>query len=317
MSRRGSRATAWARLLRLPNLVTAVADVAAGLALAGGPVPLDRAALLLLAGPCLYGGGVVLNDWCDRTVDAIERPGRPLPSGAVNPAAGLLVAVTLLAAGVLLAAVAGRLSGWVGTAIAGLAIAYDAGLKRQAVAGTMAIATCRLLDVGLGMTAAPVGHGDLILALPLALYVAAVMPLSRVEVAGDRRSAPPIGRGTPPAPLASRHRSGWRPATCALLTLALLALAAATGALLAWGGLFAPQGAIAVAVVAAAAMVATLPPLARPTPDRLQGAIQRILLGLIPLDAALALGSDRPWAAIAILALLPAALYLARRIPMT
>lgn len=282
----------WARLLRLPNLLTAVADVGAGLALAGGPVALAHAALLLVAGPCLYGGGVVLNDWCDRKVDAIERPGRPLPSGAVPPTLALAAAVALLAAGVALATVAGRLAGLVAAAIAVLAIAYDATLKRQAVAGTVAIATCRLLDVGLGMTAAPVGHGDLILALPLALYVAAVMPLSRVEVGGGRRSAP-------------------------LFTLALLALAAGIGAFLAWGRLFAPRGAIALAVVVAAAMVATLSPLSRPTPDRLQGAIQRILLGLIPLDAALALGGHRPWAAIPILALLPAALLLARRTPMT
>ena len=73
-------------LLRPPNVMTAVADVLAGYAVAGLS---NWAALpwLLGATACLYAGGVVLNDFFDRHLDARERPERPLPSGRV-PAAG-------------------------------------------------------------------------------------------------------------------------------------------------------------------------------------------------------------------------------------
>jgi len=292
MTRGHATARAWGRLLRLPNLCTAVADVAAGLALAGGPIALGRGALLLAAGPCLYAGGGVLNDWFDRHLDATERPTRPLPAGEIAPFAALAAGLLLLAAGVLLGRAAGRIPGAIAAAIALAALAYDAGLKRQAVASTVAIALCRLLDVGLGIAATPVGHGDLLLALPLAWYVAAVMPLSRVEVKGGPRWAP-------------------------LTSLVLLMASAATGGFLVWARLFALTGGVAIATVATAAGLCLLPPLVDPSPVRLQQAISRILLGIIPLDAALCLGGERPWVALPILLLFLPARALARRIAMT
>jgi len=283
-------ALAWARLLRLPNLLTALADVGAGLALAGGPVPPGRAALLLAAGPCLYGGGIVLNDWCDRRLDAIERPGRPLVAGAIPPAAALTTAALLFVAGCLLAAAAGPLTGRIAIAIAVLAIAYDTVLKRWPVPATAAIAGCRLLDVGLGIGATPVGHADLLFPLPLALLVAAAMAVSRTEATG----------GDP------------RGARAALVWLAAAAAVVVAFAL----GPLRPYM-LAALLPLALPLPALIAAVREPTPPRLQGAVGRILLAIIPLDAALALGSHRPWAAIAILALLPAARLLARRIPMT
>ncbi len=285
------RPRAWGRLLRLPNLVTAVADVAAGLALAAGPL-VGEATLLLAAGPCLYGGGVVLNDWFDRRVDALERPSRPLPSGEVSPPAALAAGLSLLAAGVALASAAGTRAGVIAAAIALLALAYDAGVKRWAVGATLAIAACRLLDVGLGLSAAPLGRAGLLYPLPLALFVTAAMPLSRVEVTGGERGAP-------------------------RLSLLLLAAAPTSAALLAGGGLLAGRAVAAVALVAAAAAFGLRPALRTPTPEHIQGAIRAILLGLIPLDAALALGGGRPWLALPILLLLLPARRLARRIAMT
>ena len=69
-------------LLRPPNVVTAIADVLAGYAVAGRSNP--RALPWLIgATVCLYAGGVVLNDFFDRHLDAVERPERPIPSGRV------------------------------------------------------------------------------------------------------------------------------------------------------------------------------------------------------------------------------------------
>jgi chlorophyll/bacteriochlorophyll a synthase len=38
---------------------------------------------LLLTGPLVCGTSQIINDWCDRFVDAINEPGRPIPSGRV------------------------------------------------------------------------------------------------------------------------------------------------------------------------------------------------------------------------------------------
>src|SRR5438034_11690528 len=79
-----SRALAWARLVRLPNVFTALADIGLGI-LVAGPVTVGAApaALLLLASACLYCGGMVWNDYFDVEQDRRERPFRPIPSGAI------------------------------------------------------------------------------------------------------------------------------------------------------------------------------------------------------------------------------------------
>ncbi|MEM8571222.1 MAG: chlorophyll synthase ChlG [Pseudomonadota bacterium] len=48
---------------------------------------------LLLAGPIVCGMSQAANDWCDRHVDAINEPERPIPSGRVPGNWGLWIAV--------------------------------------------------------------------------------------------------------------------------------------------------------------------------------------------------------------------------------
>ena len=50
---------------------------------------------LLLAGPVTCGMSQVANDWCDRHVDAINEPDRPIPSGAVPAPFALTLALTM------------------------------------------------------------------------------------------------------------------------------------------------------------------------------------------------------------------------------
>lgn len=52
---------------------------------------------LLLAGPVVCGMSQVANDWCDRRVDAINEPDRPIPSGRVPPGWALAFALFLSA----------------------------------------------------------------------------------------------------------------------------------------------------------------------------------------------------------------------------
>ena len=57
---------------------------------------------VLLAGPLVCGTSQAVNDWFDRHVDAINEPGRPIPSGRIPGRWGLYIAIiaTLISAGV-------------------------------------------------------------------------------------------------------------------------------------------------------------------------------------------------------------------------
>uniref|UniRef100_UPI001E65DD69 UbiA family prenyltransferase n=1 Tax=Cellulomonas hominis TaxID=156981 RepID=UPI001E65DD69 len=90
-------------LVRAPAVLTVLGDTVAGASAAGLPVA-GRRALLPLASACLYAGGMALNDWADRDLDAVERPERPVPSGRIGAGRALGVAAGLGAAGLALAA---------------------------------------------------------------------------------------------------------------------------------------------------------------------------------------------------------------------
>lgn len=76
-----------------PIWAFACGAVSSGAPLAGQA---DRLLLgLLLAGPLVCGMSQAANDWCDRHVDAINEPGRPIPSGRVPGRWGLWVALLM------------------------------------------------------------------------------------------------------------------------------------------------------------------------------------------------------------------------------
>ncbi|MDN3644777.1 chlorophyll synthase ChlG [Pontixanthobacter aestiaquae] len=49
---------------------------------------------ILLTGPIVCGTSQVINDWCDREVDAINEPDRPIPSGRTPGRWGVWIALT-------------------------------------------------------------------------------------------------------------------------------------------------------------------------------------------------------------------------------
>src|SRR5437660_11197291 len=103
----------YAQLLRLPNVFTALADIAlaalAAQAVVDEPLRADLLTFLLLclASACLYCGGMVWNDYFDVEQDKRERPFRPIPSGRVSGPAVLRLGTGLLVGGWVAAALAG------------------------------------------------------------------------------------------------------------------------------------------------------------------------------------------------------------------
>jgi len=169
-------------------LATAAADILAGYAVAGLG---NGKALpwLLIATICLYGGGVVLNDYFDRDLDAVERPERPIPSGRVQPLAAARFGFVLLAAGITAASLATSSSGAVAAIIALFVLIYDQWGKNQAVLGPVNMGVCRGLNLILGMSAVPatINSRWYLGLLPL-IYICGVTALSRGEVHGGSRT---------------------------------------------------------------------------------------------------------------------------------
>jgi 4-hydroxybenzoate polyprenyltransferase len=177
----------WLQLLRPANVITALADILAGAAVAGAPWS-SGVAWLLPSSACLYAGGVVLNDCFDRRIDAIERPERPIPSGRISIAAAATLGGGLLAVGIALAAGAGPAALRTAAAVAALVVLYDALGKHHAFLGPVNMGACRAGNLLLGMAVVPGAaaiHWPLA-GLPLA-YIAGVTVISRGEVGGSKR----------------------------------------------------------------------------------------------------------------------------------
>lgn len=170
-----------AELIRLPAALTVPGDTMAGAAYAPGPT--GRRWAMPIASACLYWGGMALNDWADRRLDAVERPERPIPSGRVRPRTALTIAGSLGAAGVLASAAAGgRTALRVSLPLAAMVWTYDT-LAKNGPAGPVVMASTRGLDVLLGASAAPASAWEP--ATSMAAHTVAVTTLSRDEVHGS------------------------------------------------------------------------------------------------------------------------------------
>ncbi|MDX3380812.1 UbiA family prenyltransferase [Streptomyces niveiscabiei] len=146
---------------------------------------------------CMYWAGMALNDYADATVDAVERPDRPVPSGRVPRRTALAVATGLTAASLGLAAATGGRRGLLGALpLTALVWSYDLGLK-STPAGPAVMAGARAADVLIGALAvAPPGAAASALrrgTLPAALMAAhtyTLTALSRHEIAGAPAGVP-------------------------------------------------------------------------------------------------------------------------------
>lgn len=183
-------ARAWLSLFRPPNFLTVPGDVLAGFFLAGGATVglwQPGLVLLVLAALLFYAAGLLLNDWADAEVDRVERPDRPIPSGAVARRAVLFAAMGLLAGGLLLCLWAGGLVFLLGVTLA-LAIGnYNLLTKNVALIAPVNMGFCRGLSFLLGAAWATNEEWPPLVwwgAVTLILYIGAVTHVARREMEG-------------------------------------------------------------------------------------------------------------------------------------
>lgn len=194
------RVMAYLRLLRLPTVFTALADIFLGFLLTHptlisdeGPNPLPSFLLLCVASAGLYLSGMVFNDYFDRLIDAQERPNRPIPSGAILPVSALRLAVVLILIGLIAAGCVGVPSLLVAVGLCLLVLGYDGGLKKTPL-GPLVMGSCRLGNVLLGASAAAsvadvFQQPQLPIGLGLGTYIVGVTLFARQEATTSKRLA--------------------------------------------------------------------------------------------------------------------------------
>lgn len=281
---------AYCQLIRLPNLFTAAADILAGFFVTHphmGKTDLSLLWPLVFSGVVFYAGGVVLNDWVDREVDAHERPERPIPSGAVPSGTALMLGIGFLLVGLILSAMVAwqRQNPWtmiIGFALTAAILTYNFLVKRFLV-GPVVMGTCRALNFLLG---ASLGLEQISqfwpLPLGLGLYVMGISIFARRETERSPRSNLATGLAT------------------MFVGIGVMAAFPLTSEIA-----LIPQGQmwLLLAVLSLWILIRGIWTLAYPVPRRVQITVTQTVLGIIVLDAAATFVIHGPLGALPILAL--------------
>jgi 4-hydroxybenzoate polyprenyltransferase len=187
-----SKLIGYLRLVRPANIITAIADILAGVAISGYLTEVYTESLDILPIACLclatiglYGGGVVFNDVMDAELDKVERPERPIPSGVISKTQAIILGGYLLVVGILAAFTVGRVSGWLAVGVTISALVYDKWGKHHAFLGPFNMGLCRGLNLLLGISIVVPALSDYwwMAFIPI-MYIAAVTNISRDEVHG-------------------------------------------------------------------------------------------------------------------------------------
>jgi 4-hydroxybenzoate polyprenyltransferase len=170
------------RLGRISNVPTVWTNVLAGSIIAGSAGHLDRVALVMIAMTAFYVGGMYLNDYFDRAIDARDRPGRPIDAGEIRASSVMLIGFGLLAAGTALMIAFGPGAILCGFALAGVIVLYDVWHKGNRLSPVV-MGLCRaLVYVGTGVAmAGGISNATIIGAAALACHVAGITYAAKQE----------------------------------------------------------------------------------------------------------------------------------------
>ena len=241
----------------------------------------------------LYGGGIVFNDVFDAALDKIERPERPIPSGAVPLFEAITLGIAFLALGVLEGFLAGVVSGLIALAIAAFALLYNRFSKHHAFWGPLNMGLCRGLNLLLGISIIPAMLQQwYFLGIVPVLYIFSITMISQGEVHGGNRNKLYIAA-----------------ALYLLVMLAILYCSSRNGNI-----------AITFLFLALFAWMIFNPlflAIQNPVGKNIGKAVKAGVISLILMDAAWAAGFNALYAAVLIACLLPVSLWLGKRFAVT
>lgn len=281
-----SRRLGYAQLLRIPNVFTAVSDVAIGLLVARPSIVVGI--FISVASACLYSAGMVWNDFFDQNVDAQERPSRPIPSGCITSrqAAGLGILLSMFGVGA--AALVGLFANVpssqpliVAASLLACILAYDAILKKT-LFGPLGMGACRFLNVLLGFSVISLTEPAWSTAVIVGAYIVGVTILARDEVQGNNRSRLVFGSVVVAGTLIGSLALPWHQFS---------------------DGDYWPIAMVAALAITLSIVIAKA--VRQPLPTHVQSMIKTAILGVIVLDAALATSLVGPIGLLLLLLLIP------------
>ncbi len=217
------KAAAILTLTRPLNVLLTGAAVLLGIDLGRGDAHLPALIFGPLSAMLIAAFGNIDNDLADLPIDRINRPNRPLPSGAIAPHRALILSLAVLVLGLLAARLAGKLPLALAGAAAVLLLGYNRWGKRQTLIGNLMVAFAGglpLVYAGLVVEPSPERWKYLWLgfALGAAFHLARELVKDIEDVEGDRQA------GAKTVPLVLGEKLAGRIAGGYLLVVAILAV---------------------------------------------------------------------------------------------
>lgn len=289
------------QLMRPANIITAIADVIAGIAIAGFLAPnvislqyTTPIILLCIATSGLYAGGIIFNDVFDIEDDKTNRPERVIPSGRLTLKEAKTLGITVFTIGIVTAFIVSSLSGILAIAITILALLYDKYAKHHSVLGPINMGLCRGVNLILGMSIHPnLEPQTYLIGLLPVIFIAAITLTAQKETKGKNKLAIGIAMVLDAIIvlgfiLISQYFNFSFKNTFAFLIL--------------WYGLN---------------LVAKFKAITNNNPKLIQKAVKTGVLSLIPLNASYVAGFSSIYIALLVLCLLPISLFLSKKFPVT
>ena len=292
----------WLKLIRVPNLATAIADPLAGFLIVGGFYEYETLPfggwLAIASSLCLYAGGMVQNDVMDLQIDQAERPHRPLPSKQVSFELAQFVSIGLLLLGVVLACVASvsmrdGAPAVIGVMLTAAICGYNCYAKGTWL-GPLFMGGCRALNWSLGMVIAGSASFPLwMIPCGMGVYVMGITLFARDEAGVGRR--PQLFAGALIMSIGLLV-AGLAPLVSMEVEAANVPHWLVEGRLIAWLALW---GVLGVSI-----LIRCVQAIINPVPQRMQSAVGNAIMSLITLDAVLVLAFCGEQWAVSVLALL-------------
>ena len=199
----------WLVIGRVSNLPTVWSNGLAGWVLSGALLDIGELVAVLIALSSFYVGGMYLNDAFDAEIDARERAGRPIPSGAVSRGMVFLLGFTMLGLGALIGFAISVGAGLAGLALSAAILLYD-WLHKRTQLSPIIMGACRFLSYVFAAMAAGGITGALILgAAGLFAHVVGLTYAAKQEAYDRLESAWPLAVLALPVLIALVQMGGW------------------------------------------------------------------------------------------------------------
>ena len=133
------------RLIRPVNCIMMGVAVVVGAVLAENEAVLQQVRNLILGfstGFFLTGSTMALNDFCDREIDAVNEPNRPIPSGSVRPLEAVFSGLSMAVLGFVTASITNWKCFLVSSAAWALFVLYTTKGKRMGFIGNLMVSAC-------------------------------------------------------------------------------------------------------------------------------------------------------------------------------